>query len=709
MRIDGRLIADGLPGRMITFTQDNPTKGSIRELHLNHGKISYCVFENLNATEDLSNFGYLMSSIDTLANCIIRNCDLNRLATSGNSNKRVHYESSAIYNNTSGRSLFDEESFRYCNINNITQCVFGIDNYLILNPESSGKGLFACNTFNNPMKYIDSEPISGTLYWNSMGFLTPEMPCYLGTGSESIAKNRVVDINHPLNDYFNCISEYDFSNMPTRPYAEAPGIVWKVVVDGYDAQDQFDEMPPLGVGRHKFEVYFNRPMNKAVAPVVAMGIRPPYTQTGVGEEGKWNDDGTIYTAYLTISGKSNIDGLNRIHVSAAEDDEFFEIPVEDSRFNVLVQAAGSMSEGFYAEAGLGKVDLVWESSEEEVDDILGYNVYRYCIDESGNATDSLQLNKRLINVTSYTDFEVEPSTTYLYYYKTMRTDMSENSASKVVAAKPLTASKGDANGSMSVDVADVVTEVNYIIGGNPQPFIFDAADVNTDSDINVLDIVGTINIINTPTDAAAGNSTNELSTAMFSVEDGVLYVECEQPLGGLQVRLNSDKSSSIITKVSDLSGFEEIANWVSDNEYLYMIFSMSGQTLSPGKHALLNIGEATISEVTVSDAKGRNMPAVLLSSGPSSVGEIATCRGDFRVYPNPADDVVNLDYLVPCDCKVFFTMNNIRGSHVGKFTRISTAGKNTVSMNVSKLPAGIYFIQMICDGKNIKTFKFIKK
>ena len=49
--------------------------------------------------------------------------------------------------------------------------------------------------------------------------------------------------------------------MPTRPYAEAHGIVWKVVVNGYDAQDEFEELAPLGVGKHKFEVYFNRPMN----------------------------------------------------------------------------------------------------------------------------------------------------------------------------------------------------------------------------------------------------------------------------------------------------------------------------------------------------------------------------------------------------------------------------------------------------------------
>ena len=41
----------------------------------------------------------------------------------------------------------------------------------------------------------------------------------------------------------------------------------------------------------------------------------------------------------------------------AKDTDGLEIPVEDIRFNMLVQAAGSLSTLFFAEPGLGKVDL----------------------------------------------------------------------------------------------------------------------------------------------------------------------------------------------------------------------------------------------------------------------------------------------------------------------------------------------------------------
>ncbi len=54
---------------------------------------------------------------------------------------------------------------------------------------------------------------------------------------------------------------------------------------------------------------------------------------------------------------------------------------------------------------------------------------------------------------------------------------------------------GDANGDGNLNVLDVVTTVNCIMGLNPNPFIFANADINNDGLINVLDVVGIVNII----------------------------------------------------------------------------------------------------------------------------------------------------------------------------------------------------------------------
>ncbi len=54
---------------------------------------------------------------------------------------------------------------------------------------------------------------------------------------------------------------------------------------------------------------------------------------------------------------------------------------------------------------------------------------------------------------------------------------------------------GDANCDGIVNIMDVVTTVNFIMGNNPQPFCFENADVNSDGYVNIMDVVGTVNII----------------------------------------------------------------------------------------------------------------------------------------------------------------------------------------------------------------------
>ena len=148
------------------------------------------------------------------------------------------------------------------------------------------------------------------------------------------------------------------SAFSTIPYEETHGIVWKVMVNGKDAQDEYDQMDPIGVGSHEFKVYFNREMDTSVDPQISYGVREPYNQKIISEQGTWSTDGKIYTVTHDVN-IGAADGINRIRVQDARDLDYFDIPVEDYRFNMLVQSAGSASTGFMATAGLGEITLEW--------------------------------------------------------------------------------------------------------------------------------------------------------------------------------------------------------------------------------------------------------------------------------------------------------------------------------------------------------------
>lgn len=645
--VEGTLIANGLPGKMITFTKADLGLGNIKGFELIETSLfSYCTFENLNCS-NYQGFKY-----GIFENCIFQNCSGGYLFYYSSAKNTNYYNNSCLY------TLIQYSSEENCNIiKNIGDNVYSGTYGVILETRNKPFSFYNSNIFSNRCKNPGNYDYEYACIINGpLGVYQTDYPSYFGTSSIEIAKSRVIDINNPMNTLFSLDAsqvEYDFSNMPTRPYAEAHGIVWKVEVNGVDAQDDFDKLAPLGVGTHKFDVYFNRPMNKEVAPMIAMGVRPPYTQTAIAQNGRWNAEGTVYSAEVTISGKNDIDGLNRIYVAQAQDNEYFEIPVEDTRFNVLVQAAGSLSSGFMADPGLGRVTLTWENrEEEEIDDMLGFNMYRYEIDENGLATDTVCINRQLIEPKAdmeLVDYDVVPRRTYAYYYKTMRTNLSETSESKTVAVTPLTATRGDANGSGDVDVADVITTVNFASGLQPKPFIFEAADMNADSEIDILDVVGIIRAILYPGESAA--SLAQAEAVCFVDEDGTVFIDSPVALAGVQLNLKLDRNGSV-SALSALDGFEKTGAWLSDEDYIFMAYNMNGRTIEPGKHAVAVINNGEVADLRLSDAMGGNVN-VTYSNGETGVegvsADITVKAGATGIYTvtgvKVADDASALDRM----------------------------------------------------------------
>ena len=494
--------------------------------------------------------------------------------------------------------------------NNIVNNLFPKNNVIPLK-EDGNLFLDNCwkysNYFNNP-----HNPVIIFSNGSIPADIINNFPTYIGTSNKEIIEKNVNDIRSGTGFALITIDE---ERIIKKPYAEAHGIVWKVVVNGYDAQDEFEQLLPLGVGRHKFEVYFNRPMNKEKAPQISFGVRDPWTQNVVAEDGSWNEEGTIYTAYKTITGKTKSDGLNRIYVYGAEDNEFFEIPYEKTRFNINIQAAGSMATGFAAEAGLGKVDLTWNNENNDIEDAMGYNLYRFTLKGEGEevVADTIRVNESIIDIEddTYTDYNVTPGETYYYFYRTLSTDLQEYDVSNVVAVTPLTSTKGDANGSGDVDVADVITTVNYAAGQQPKPVIFEAADMNEDLSIDILDVIGIIKQIMNPNAEAKASVA---AIASYTIEDGVVYVDSPVEIAGVQVQLSlseklKENNEKMISVAEDMKGFEHTSAWLSDNDYLFLGYNMNGKTLTAGKHAILIIGDAQIADIRLSDRNGHNIIA----------------------------------------------------------------------------------------------------
>lgn len=706
----GKIIARGLADKRIVFTKDDLGSGATSEDRVSLG---------INSIFEYCNFNSIRMRVQGLTN-ISKSTIQNMLSFNGAgmSNADPEFSQCNVIDNYLGLSSSNYASVTCkitSNCNLIGNSVYTPGNiyefnYNIQFPSN--------NSFNNYSDYYSRRYYISTAAISSVGcVVTTDTPSYFGSTREDILREWIWDIKNPFNISgefgANTFAEIDLSNRLMRPNPLAPGIVWKVVVNDYDAQDEFELLPPLGVGRHKFEVYFSKPMNREKTPMIAMGVRQPYTQTVIAEDGSWRSETMengdivdIYTAYLTIRGKDNYDGLNTIYVADAEDEEYFPIPVEDVRYHVNVQSAGSMSSGFVAEAGVGKVTLTWENPEENFDDMLGYNMYRYTLGANNEPGDTIRLNEQLLDTEELVDYDIIPGTTYCYFYKVMRTSLDENSPSKTVAATPRAAGKGDANGSGSVDVADVVTEINYMVGRDPKPFIFDAADVNTDTEIDILDVVGTVNIIMHP-ESAASLALQEHS-AVYSIENGVLYIDSPVELAGVQFTLGGNRATTEIAALDALKPMECTGEWINDSDYKFIAFSMSGKNIGSGRNALLSIGDATVDDIILVDSAGNRVTAV----NGNTTGLGAVLMHQMAVpTPNPFTDHIDVPTVIGTSGNhdVTFRLTGISGSTLYSKSMCLGYGNHIVTLATESMVPGFYLLTLEVDGDTVQTAKVIKR
>jgi subtilisin family serine protease len=682
--VRGKLIAKGTYDKTIKFTGMTSNTLNDASMGLNGVgilELVFCEFSNLNRglflrdprsfmTDSKFQFNYVNGGGEAPGTSSTLNRNL------FNSNKSLFYirrgsgmVSNNIISNNSGSSIGPNE------------------NFYISNSTTTNNNFIGNSFFNNkPYNLMVMD------YGLSFADLTQN---YLGTIDSLKIQKSISDFF--TNPQFPIVK---FSPFLTRPSADAHGHVWKILVNGKDAQEEYAQLDPLGVGRQKVEVYFNRAMDKTRQPFVSMGVRLPFTQTAIGLDGSWNAAGDIYTAFLEV-GVGTGDGINRLRVEGARDLDWFDIPIEDSRFNVLIDAAGSLSGEFSATPGLGRIDLDWESPEGEVSDLLGYNMYRYELRTVGNAqvpTDTTKINKELLSSEGFQDVEVVPGKQYFYGYKFVRTNLTESDYSKIISATALTAEKGDVNGDLTVNVLDVVRTISHIIGEQPKPFIEEAADMNSDTQINVLDVVKIISKITTPGGRIGSLSPVAVPKATLWVEEGELVIESEEAVSGIQLEIkNWDKN--IALKLGESFSNLEMIKVETDSSLVLLLFNFNGETIAAGKNSFLTFTGTSpeIKAIVLGGDLGRQ---ILTGIQYNINKEPAPSEFDMaQNAPNPFNTSTSIKYKISSPSSATLQVFNVKGEILWTETADhDRAGKYSFEVNPRNWARGVYFYKIIWQG-----------
>lgn len=206
-----------------------------------------------------------------------------------------------------------------------------------------------------------------------------------------------------------------FQPFLTAPEPRAPGFLWKATT-----------YPPDPIGRQAMTVTldFSRDMNTVITPTVTFGVDEPYTQNRI-EAGQWVSP-TRWVGTYPVELWTG-DGVNTLRVTGAEDTGGMEIP-EDTRFQFVIQVAGTSAMLLEGEAGLGYTHLTWPESDME--DLAGYVIYRSPFTNTEYSPIATALT------TAYTDTNVLNSQVYYYKYSILNTDFEETAESNEIALIP---------------------------------------------------------------------------------------------------------------------------------------------------------------------------------------------------------------------------------------------------------------------------------
>jgi len=582
----------------------------------------------------------------------------------------------------------------------VYRCNFNIGSY----SQEMFANYYGYNNFSGDLRFFDKEYVD-TVRIGPNNIVTttvpyfyrcPEQPInpqYWGTTDTAWIDAHIYD-NEESNEY--CPPAV-FTPFLTAPTPLAHGMVWKILINGNNPQENPPD--PFGAERIRFDVWFNKPMDTLYPPQLSFGIRPPYNQHIVKNEASWRADSLVWTAYFDISLETG-DGMNYLRAQGARDTEGFDIPIENNkRFGFMIQSAGSASIPFNAIPGIGRCLLRWAHAISI--DILGYNLYRF----QTNADTLLINSESMITDTTYIDFSVCSDTTYYYFYTIVGTDFKESDPSRIISCVPIKPDPGDANGDESVNVLDIMTVIAYMLGQDPQPFLFDAADVNEDLSINILDVIGIVNRTLNPGKSGFNISGTNAVPAYIRIEDDRIIFSSEGQVASLQFELTGENLDNI--RLAEPPAGFELAYGMVNGKLLGILYSSTNRNIPAGNIDLVKIHNASVTpgwgEITAGDPMGLNVLVLKNIQEPVLVKE-----NGLQAFPNPFTGTVNITFTLTETAVITLEIYNFLGERISLLEdKIEKqAGSHLSTWSGKGMPSGIYYWKLTgntAKGKELRS------
>ena len=258
-----------------------------------------------------------------------------------------------------------------------------------------------------------------------------------------------------------------------------------------------------------------------------------------------------------------------------------------------------------------------------------------------------------------------------------------------------TTTSGDVNEDEMLNIQDLITMVNHILGSSPlMDCALEAADINVDGTVNIQDLISLVNAILGSARSAELNGTAKIEY-LTSGEDMIIQIKSDIDIAGLQISLINDSQLDI--EIKDNSHINQESNFVGGMNR-YLAYSIFNQPFDSRMTEILVHSGASLEmddfQFTVADINGD--PLNLSHSQMGKTYQTGPHRFELaELYPNPFNPSTQISFSLPMDDFVKLTAYDVRGNVVDAiFEGAQGVGQHSYTWNAANLPSGVYYIRL---------------
>jgi len=258
-----------------------------------------------------------------------------------------------------------------------------------------------------------------------------------------------------------------------------------------------------------------------------------------------------------------------------------------------------------------------------------------------------------------------------------------------------TTAAGDLNEDEILNIQDLITMVNHILGSSlVADCALEAADMNMDGIVNIQDLISLVNAILGSARSAQLNGYAEIKY-VSSGDDMIIHINSDVDLAGIQLSLLND--TQIDVELKDNSHIKQ-NSYFQNGITRYLAYSMFNQPFDGWTTEILvhSAGKLNMKDIQiiVADINGDALNvshyqgSENYQGGPQSF-EIT------KLYPNPFNPSTEIGFSMPVGGHVQLAAYDVRGNEVDIiFEGAQSVGQHSYTWNAASFPSGVYYIRL---------------